>query len=123
GRPVMAAAAPAQQMVIIDTDIGDDFDDASAVGLALSSPELSILGITSAWGDTALRAQLLDRLLCDTGRTDIPVAVGIEKHGPGQAAFTQARWAARQPAKRHTPAVDVLLEPVRRYPGEITVVS
>jgi purine nucleosidase len=85
----MAAAAAAQQMVIIDTDIGDDFDDASAVGLALSSPELNILGITSAWGDTALRAQLLDRLLCNTGRSDIPVAVGIEKYGPGQAAFTQ----------------------------------
>src|ERR1700731_2027647 len=98
-RPAMAVGAPTQQMVIIDTDIGDDFDDALAVGLALSSPELKILGITSAWGDTALRARLLDRLLCDTGRTDIPVAGGVEKHGAGQAAFTQARWAARQPAK------------------------
>jgi purine nucleosidase len=120
---VMAAAAPAQQMVIIDTDIGDDFDDASAVGLALSSPELNILGITSAWGDTALRAQLLDRLLCNTGRSDIPVAVGIEKYGPGQAAFTQARWAARQPAKSHPQAVDFLLEQIRRYPGEITLIG
>jgi purine nucleosidase len=119
----MAIAAPAQQMVIIDTDIGDDFDDAMAIGLALSSPELKILGITSAWGDTALRARLLDRLLCDAGRTDIPVAVGIEKHGPGQAAFTQARWAARQPAKTHPAAIDFLLEQIRQYPGEITLIG
>jgi purine nucleosidase len=119
----MGAAAPAQQMVIIDTDIGDDFDDALAVGLALSSPELKILGITSAWGDTALRARLLDRLLCDTGRSDIPVAVGVEKHSPGQATFTQARWAARQPAKTHPAAVDFLLQEIRRYPGEITLIG
>ena len=79
-RPV---AAP--QPVIIDTDIGDDIDDALAVGLALSSPELKIVGITSAWGDTELRARMLDRLLNETGRSDIPVAVGIEKQ----------QWAAR----------------------------
>ena len=122
-RPAMAAGAPTQQMVIIDTDIGDDFDDALAVGLALSSPELKILGITSAWGDTALRARMLDRLLCDVGRSDIPVAVGIEKHAPGQAVFTQARWAARQPAKAHPAAVDFMLEQIRRYPGEITLIG
>jgi purine nucleosidase len=122
-RPAIAAAPPAQQLVIIDTDIGDDFDDALALGLALSSPELKIIGITAAWGDTALRGRMLDRLLCDVGRSDIPVAVGIEKHAPGQAAFTQARWAARQPAKAHPPAVDFMLEQIRRYPGEITVIA
>jgi inosine-uridine nucleoside N-ribohydrolase len=118
-----ATAAVAEQMVIIDTDIGDDLDDALAVGLALSSPELKILGITTAWGDTALRARLLDRLLCDAGRSDIAVAVGIEKHAPGQATFTQARWAARQPAKAHPGAVDYLLEQIRQHPGEITLIG
>jgi purine nucleosidase len=111
------------QPVIIDTDIGDDVDDAFAVGLALSSPELKILGITSAWGDTKLRARLLDRLLCETGRTDIPVAVGIEKHGPGQATFSQARWAERQPDRPHTPAVDFLLNQIKQHPGEITLIG
>src|SRR5271168_1647993 len=112
-----------QQKVIIDTDIGDDIDDALAVGLALSSPELKILGITSAWGDTALRARLLDRLLCETGRTDIPVAMGIGKHGPGQGAFSQARWAEREPAKPHPNAVDFLLDQIKQHPGEITLIG
>lgn len=117
-----ATAEP--QKIIIDTDIGDDVDDAFAVGLALQSAEFKIVGITTAWGDTNLRARLADRLLKQVGRSDIPVAVGIEKHGPGQADFTQARWAEAGPAaKAHTPAVDFLLEQIRSQPGEITLVA
>ena len=44
--------------VIIDTDIGDDIDDAFAVDIALVSPELRVLGISAAWGDTALRGRM-----------------------------------------------------------------
>lgn len=118
-----AAQAIQPQLVIIDTDIGDDIDDVLAVGLALSSPELKILGIESAWGDTKLRARMLDRLLCETGRADIPIAVGIEKHAPGQGTFSQARWAERQPHKPHTPAVDFLLDQIKQHPGEITLIG
>ncbi len=118
-----APTAAQPELVIIDTDIGDDIDDAFAVGLALSSPELKILGIASAWGDTALRARLLDRLLCETGRSDIPVAVGVEKHGPGQGAFSQAKWAERQPAIPHQGAVDFMLEQIKQHPGEITLIA
>ena len=32
--------------VIIDTDIGDDIDDAFALCLAMQSPEIEILGVT-----------------------------------------------------------------------------
>src|SRR5882672_3822378 len=76
--------AKATEKIIIDTDIGDDIDDAFAVGLALSSPEFEILGISSAWGDTPLRARLLSRFLKETGRSDIPVAIGIARHPPGK---------------------------------------
>ena len=120
---VAARPAGAAQPVIIDTDIGDDIDDALAVGLALSSPELKIVGITSAWGNTELRARLLDRLLSETGRSDIPVAVGIEKHHKGEGAFSQARWAQRQPPREHPKAVDFLLEQIRKQPGELTLIS
>jgi hypothetical protein len=59
GQTAQTYAGP--QLAIIDTDIGDDIDDAFALALALRSPELHILGITTAYGDTELRAQLLDR--------------------------------------------------------------
>lgn len=117
-------SAKQQQLVIIDTDIGDDIDDVFALGLALSSPELRILGITSAWGDTALKSRMLDRLLCETGRSDIPVATGIRTTGKmNTGAFSQGRWAARQPDKPHPDAVEFMLDQIRQHPGEITLIG
>src|SRR5258707_2527849 len=82
----------ATEKIIIDTDIGSDIDDAFAVGLALQSPEFQILGISSACGDTHLRARLLSRLLKPTGRTDIPVSMVIPKHPAARMhPLTEAR--------------------------------
>src|ERR1700733_9619798 len=85
-----SAAVPSEK-IIIDTDIGDDVDDAFAVALALRSPELEILGITTTFGDTETRAKLLDRMLGEGGRQDIPVAVGAPTHASN--IFTQKRYA------------------------------
>ena len=83
---------PQQELVIIDTDMGDDIDDAFAIGLALQSPEVKILGITTAWGNTALGLGWWKRFLRETGHGDIPVAVGIEKYpAKGTLTFSQAR--------------------------------
>jgi len=114
--------------VIIDTDIGDDIDDVYALSLALSSPEFHILGITSAWGDTALRSRLLDRLLCVTGREEIPVYTGIATtswHKAGAGAFSQAPWAAAGKERHHVEgdAVPFLLDQIRRNPGEVTLIA
>src|SRR5438309_12115117 len=84
-----AGSAP-KSKIIIDTDIGDDVDDAFALGLALNSPEVEIVGITTAWGDTRLRARLVDRLLTETGHTAIPVAEGI--HRQTKSPLTHAGW-------------------------------
>jgi purine nucleosidase len=113
----------AKEKVIIDTDIGDDIDDAFAVGLALNSPELDILGFTTAWGNTKLRARLLDRLLRETGHNEIPVAVGIERYKKNAATFSQAPWASREPEKSHQDAVTFLLDQINKYPGEITLIA
>jgi len=118
-----ASAAPAQ-LVIIDTDVGDDIDDAFAIALALQSPEVRILGITTAWGDTKLRARLAERLLRETGHADIPVAVGIEKYpAKGTLNFSQAKYAERGPERAWPAAVDFLLAEIREHPGEITLVA
>jgi purine nucleosidase len=62
--------------ILIDTDIGDDIDDALALALALRSPELEVLGISTVFGDVTLRARLAQKLLCTFGRPDMPVAAG-----------------------------------------------
>jgi purine nucleosidase len=113
-----------QELVIIDTDIGDDIDDAFAIGLALQSPEVKILGITTAWGNTGLRARLVRRFLRETGHTNIPVVVGQEKYPTkGTLTFSQARYAEREPEVKLPGAVDFLLDEIRKHPGEITLVA
>ena len=114
-------AAP--EKVIIDTDIGDDIDDAFAVALALRSPELQILGITTTFGDTETRAKLLDRFLAEVGRPEIPVAAGVAT--PPKGTFTQRRYAENNHFAKssHADAVAFLLDQIRRSPGQITLIA
>ena len=114
-----AAASP--QLAIIDTDIGDDIDDAFALALALQSPELKILGITTAYGDTELRARLVDRYLTAVGRKDIPVTAGVATAHDN--VFTQAAYAEREPARKHADGVRFMLNEIRRHPGEVTIIA
>ncbi len=62
--------------VVIDTDIGADPDDALALVLALTSPEVDVRGVTIVSGDVDLRARMAARLLGMAGRPDIPVFIG-----------------------------------------------
>ncbi|GAA3407278.1 nucleoside hydrolase [Paenibacillus hodogayensis] len=62
--------------IIIDTDIGDDIDDALAIQMALHSPELDVVGITTVFKSCPKRARLAAHLLYMNGRSDIPVALG-----------------------------------------------
>jgi inosine-uridine nucleoside N-ribohydrolase len=119
--PVYHKASP--EKVIIDTDIGDDIDDAFAVALALRSPELQILGITTTFGDTETRAKLLDRFLAEVGRSEIPVAAGVPS--PPKSNFTQRRYAENNLYTKasHPDAVAFLLDQIRRNPGQITLIA
>jgi purine nucleosidase len=113
----------AREKVIIDTDIGDDVDDAFALALALRSPELEILGVTTTFGDTETRAKIVDRLLAEAGQPDIPVAAGLPT--ANKNALTQRRYATGGHAMKtsHPPAVDFLLDQIKRHPGQITLIA
>jgi len=103
----LANAGPAtqrRQPVIIDTDIGDDIDDAFALAIALQDPHLEVIGTTTAWGDTRTRALLVRRLLATLGRQDVVVAQGPAT--PDMAPFTQKKWAFG--ATDTTPAPDAI---------------
>lgn len=119
-----AAAArkpiPAQQLVILDTDIGDDIDDAFALALILRSPELHLLGIETAYGDTELRARLVDRYLHAVG-TSVPVTSGVPT--PQKNVFSQAAYARQTPARKHPDGVAFLLNQIRAHPHQITLIA
>jgi inosine-uridine nucleoside N-ribohydrolase len=112
-----------REKVIIDTDIGDDIDDAFAIALALKSPELEILGISTTFGDTEARAKIVDRLLGEAGRTDIPVLAGTPTHTTN--VMNQRRYGegGHFAKPSHPGAVNFMLDQIGRYPGQITLIA
>lgn len=117
------SAQAAREKIIIDTDIGDDVDDAFALALAVKSPEFQILGVTTTFGDTELRARITDRLLGEVGRADIPVMAGKpseRKNPPSQARYPEVGHFAKS---SHGDAADFLLDQIRKHPGDITLIA
>jgi purine nucleosidase len=117
-----AAPGPAKpQLVWADTDIGDDIDDAFALALIVRSPELKLLGISTAFGDTETRARLVDRYLAAISDAKIPVTAGV--HTETANVMTQRAYALESPARQHGDGVVALLDAIRKHPGEVTLIA
>jgi len=128
----LGAAAVVPQKVIIDTDPGTD--DAVAILLALSSPELDLQALTVVPGNVPLRQGLENALkvVSVAGRCDVPVAAGAERplvqplltaefvHGENGLANLQLPGPACRADARFGP--DLIIELVHQHPGEITLV-
>ena len=108
--------------VLLDTDIGDDIDDAWALAFVISYQRFTPLGVTITHGNTPARAKIACKFLHVTSRDEIPVHVGRKTN---DKVFPQYSWAedftAKQPAGKS--AADFIVETVRRYPGEVTVAA
>jgi inosine-uridine nucleoside N-ribohydrolase len=128
------------QSVWLDTDIGDDTDDILALALICASPELSLAGVSTVFGDTATRARLARTVLASLREPNsAPVAVGcgrplsalecprIWPNGPAaRPHFVQRSCAlpasALPPAPREH-AVDALAAHLRAHPGQTVPVG
>ncbi|GFP87149.1 probable uridine nucleosidase 2 [Phtheirospermum japonicum] len=124
-----------RKKIIIDTDPG--IDDAMAIFLALQSPEVEVIGLTTIYGNvyTTLATRNALHLLEIAGRTDIPVAEGshvtITKgtklriadfvHGTDGLGNQNFPPPKGKPIKQS--AVDFLIEQASLYPGKVTVVA
>ncbi len=119
----------------LDTDIGTDVDDALALALILGSPELDLVGISTVYGDTALRARLASRLvgLSAVGPSgsdaSIPIAPGERETRSGRPVWWPGHEGARQPDLENE-AVDTgadgvqqLVDAAAREPGALTVLA
>ncbi len=119
----IAGAQAPKSKVILDTDIGDDIDDAWSLAFILSHPGFEPLGVTTAHGDTEGRAKIVCKMLYVTGRNEIPVAVG-RRTDPGRRQY-QFTWAENfeklKPARRDAPRF--IVETAKKYPGEVTLVA
>jgi inosine-uridine nucleoside N-ribohydrolase len=140
GAPIFTSSSPSDfrprsgpSRVIIDTDPG--VDDALALLLAMRSPELKIEGITPVAGNVPLELGLPNalRMVEISGRTDISIAAGARvplvrrlvtatyahgENGLGGAVFPEPKLAPIA-----LPAAEFIRETVRKYPGEITLLT
>ncbi len=66
------------QKILLDTDIGDDVDDALALALICAMPELELLGVSTVFGNVVARAKQARSILAVAGgaHRNIPVAAG-----------------------------------------------
>ena len=80
-----------------------------------------LLGSQQHGGNTQLRSQMVDGLLCETGRSQIPVATGIRTDS--KIEFSQSAWAKAGPSKQHPDAVPFLLGQIAKNPREITLIA
>src|SRR5262252_1198489 len=128
-----AQAGNTTRRVILDTDPG--VDDAFALLLAMSSPELKIEAITPVSGNVPLELTLPNalRMVEIANRTDIPVAAGARvplarrlvtaeyahgKNGLGGTVFPEPKT---KPVGIQ--AAMLIREIVRKYPGEVTRIT
>ncbi len=123
----------AQHRIIIDTDPG--IDDAMAIFLALNSPEIELIGLTTTFGNghTDLTTINALRLLEIAGRSDIPVAQGAPQpiasafHEPGAMVHgddAQGNLNLPLPTTKaiQQSAAEFIVEQVMNAPGKITLV-
>ena len=126
--------SPDARKILIDTDPG--IDDAMAIFYALASPELDVVGLTTVFGNahTSVCTTNALKLLEIAGRTDIPVAKGVDAplimpyrgpvtfvHGTdGQGdVFLPKPSTAAEPID----AAHFIIRTVMDAPGEVTLVA
>lgn len=125
--------------IILDTDVGDDIDDAFAILLMVKSKAFDILGITTVFRNARQRAHMAKYLVNALGRSDIPVYEGCnypiisdpeqlnteeirKKEKRDQYGLYQLpQWnnAMEKAVYEKGNAVDFIIETVHKYPHEV----
>ena len=123
--------------IIIDTDIGDDIDDAYALALAVKMNCFDLLGVTTVYRNSKQRAKIASALLYALGRHEVGVYVGNDY--PYREHFVVEPFETRLPdgrpviphyCKQFEPmpvkeqsASDFIAEQAEKFPGEIVIVA
>jgi inosine-uridine nucleoside N-ribohydrolase len=119
--------------IVLDCDPGHD--DAIALLLALASPELELLGVTTVHGNQTLEKTTANvlRVLELAGREDVPVAAGAERplvreltvaaHVHGESGLDGPALPDPRGVPVGQEAVDFLIERIVGSPRPVTIVA
>lgn len=102
--------------LLIDTDIGGDIDDALCVAMALNSPAVDLVGLTTVYAGNVWRTEHARSMLAAWGRADIPVRRGAERPLLGRYRHD----AGHEPLENQ--AVPFIIRACRDHPG-LTVLA
>ena len=119
--------------IILNTDIGGDFDDFLALAMCLSSPEIDLLGVVTTKEDIREKA-VLARVLVDlAGRKDLPIFYNgcLKKKGGSYMQTHEYAEVLRSETIRegHTnpeissEGIEFIRHQVRENPHQVTFVS
>ena len=127
--------------VILDTDIGDDIDDAFALLLLLESHKFDVLGITTVFRNSIKRAKMAKQLIDSLGYDikvypgiDNPLKVSIDdlispeikqkEKVDENNKYLIPQWdeSMEKCQIENKSAVDFIVESVNKYPNEITII-
>ncbi len=119
------------QRIIFDTDMGTDVDDCLALALILSSPEVSLEGVTCVYGDVDLRARMVLKLLQLHGHPPVPVTVGAREpmlgrrpvFWPGHEGVGLLEPGDEELVPDAEHAADFIVRMVSENPGQIHLVA
>ena len=115
--------------VILDTDIGNDIDDALAVAYLLSQPRCDLLGVTTVSARPAVRCEMVSAICRNVGRDEVPIHAGSGESlliDRPQKDPPQALALGERPRRRgFAPgtAVEFMRQTIRANPGEVTLLA
>ena len=130
--------------VIIDTDLGTDWDDSMALMYALRIPQIEILGITTNYGIPKLRARVVQKILEAYEKQNhegkkIPVISGASRplgthrelmiYGHEGLPFFKLKELKENLNMKYIMnqeqenAANFIVEQVKKYPNEIKIIS
>lgn len=138
---IVSAQSQERIPIIFDTDfVMPPADDSLALMLALQSPEIEILGITTVAGNDSLEQAVTDvlRMLEIANQDDIPVYIGADMplvHAKSDYAVrSYGNWYSNEPPREppggfaekkaaEESAVSFIVNTVLSHPREITIVA
>lgn len=118
-----------KQKILLDTDIGQDMDDACSIAYLCVKKEADLVGVTTVSGDAVNRAKLVSAVCRSMGRPEIPIYPGIETcilKEQHQTFCPQTHLLEHWDHQKEFPmnqALYFMQKTIRENPGEIIMIG
>jgi inosine-uridine nucleoside N-ribohydrolase len=115
--------------VLLDTDIGNDIDDALCLAYLLAEPECDLVGITTVCGEPELRAEMASAMCHAASFPYVPIHPGspdclhqVQTQPTCPQATALGDWRRDREFESYS-AVEFMRQTIRNRPGEITLLT